>query len=153
MRWRVGGGIAVTVAVAVLVVFACAVPFAVPFALTLALTFSFESLLPLPIPAPPLDRSASSPMLAPLAEPELGAWRAKTDRKKPSHLSVAPSVAIDETCMTTLAGSFRGATGTQSKISRKPGQPHAVYLPGSAAASRTREGTDARKAARTGEKS
>ena len=152
MRWRVGGG--VVIAVAVLVVFACTVPLAVPFALALALAlpFSFESLLPLP--APPLDRSASSPTaMAPLTSPEPGAWRAKTDRKKPSHLSVAPSVAIDETCMTRLAGSFCGATGTQSKISRKPGQPHAVYLPGSAAASRTREGTDARKAARTGEKS
>ena len=145
MRWRIGGGVAVAV------VFACAVPFAVAFALALALPFSFESLLPLP--TPPLDRSASSLIIAPFAEPEPGAWWAKTDRKKPSHLSVVPSVAIDETCMTTLAGSFRGATGTQSKISRRPGQPHAVYLPGSAAASRTREGTDARKAARTGEKS
>ena len=152
MRRRVGGGDGVVVVVAVLVIFACAVPFVVSFALALALPFSFESQLPLP--APPLDRSASSPTaMAPLTSPEPGAWRAKTDRKKPSHLSVAPSVAIDETCMTRLAGSFCGATGTQSKISRKPGQPHAVYLPGFAAASRTREGTDARKAARTGEKS
>jgi len=85
---------------------------------------------------------------------EVDEWL-RTDWRCMSHVGNAPSVAIDDVCITILGADFDsvGNTGIVKSISRIPNQPNEVFFNGLASAGFWREGTLPINAARMAEKS